>query len=121
MAKPPPPPLDLEDVPGAPPRGTVLCRVSDLADGEAKTFVYREDTFRFEMFAQRWGDAVFVYRNSCPHARLPLNMQPDRFLDLEGRHLFCANHGAFFRVQDGYCIKGPCKGDYLRPILIEQV
>ena len=111
-----PAPISLEDVPGAPPRGSVLCTLSELAPREAKTITFTEGTLRFQMFIQRWDDDVYAYKNSCPHVRLPLDYRPGRFLDIENKYLHCANHGALFRVDDGKCVKGPCKGKYLTPI-----
>lgn len=112
----PPDALNLEDVPGAPSRGSVLCRISDLEPQESRTFTFTEGTLRFQMFVQRWGDEIYAYKNSCPHVRLPLDYRPGRFLDIDNNYLHCANHGALFRVEDGKCIKGPCKGKYLTPI-----
>ena len=115
-----PEPISLEDVPGAPSPGTVLCSLEELGPREGKGFVFKDGSLRFEMFLQRWDDAVYAYQNQCPHMLLPLDIRPGRFLDFEKQHLHCANHGALFRVQDGHCIKGPCKGDYLTPVLISR-
>ena len=111
-------PIDLADVPGAPARGTVLCTIDDLAPNEAKSFVFKHELRRFEMFVQRWGDDIFAYKNSCPHVRLPLDFRPGKFLDISESYLHCANHGALFQVDDGLCVKGPCKGQFLTPIRI---
>ncbi len=112
----PPKPLNLDDVPGAPPPGSVLCDVSELGPRDSKSFVFKDGNLRFEMFLQRWDDEVFAYKNSCPHVRLPLDYRPGKFLDYDKKHIHCANHGALFRVEDGYCIKGPCKGKFLTPV-----
>lgn len=67
----------------------------------------------------RRGDAVFVYANRCPHVGLPLDFRPGRFLDGEGRHILCTNHGARFRIEDGVCISGPCAGERLEAVEVE--
>jgi len=113
-----PEPISREYVPGAPPVGSVLCTIRELGPRESKSFVFKDGMLRFEMFIQRWDDDVFAYKNSCPHVRLPLDYRPGMFLDLEKKHIHCANHGALFRVADGYCIKGPCKGKSLTPVRI---
>lgn len=59
---------------------------------------------------------VYAYKNSCPHLGIDLNFQPDVFMDLDGRFIQCANHGALFQVEDGLCIHGPCQGQSLTTI-----
>jgi nitrite reductase/ring-hydroxylating ferredoxin subunit len=59
---------------------------------------------------------VVAYENSCPHLGSPLDWVPDRFLDLERRHILCATHGALFRIADGFCVGGPCAGKSLKPV-----
>lgn len=61
-------------------------------------------------FAIRHGGKLYAYLNQCPHTGAPLNWSPGQFLDAEGEHLMCSLHGALFRIEDGYCIYGPCAG-----------
>jgi len=56
---------------------------------------------------------VFVYKNSCPHLGIQLDVREDEFLDMGGEFIVCANHGALFEIDSGLCIAGPCKGDRL--------
>jgi nitrite reductase/ring-hydroxylating ferredoxin subunit len=102
----------------AAPAGPFLCRLADIPDGGGKGFWFGEDTGRFGLFLIRRGEAVLAYANSCPHRGTPLDWQPDRFLDRDGRHILCANHGALFRIADGFCLSGPCAGARLRPMTI---
>jgi nitrite reductase/ring-hydroxylating ferredoxin subunit len=32
----------------------------------------------------------------------------------------CALHGALFRIEDGYCLYGPCQGASLHPLPLRQ-
>jgi nitrite reductase/ring-hydroxylating ferredoxin subunit len=59
------------------------------------------------------------YVNACPHRGTPLEMFPDRFLDETRRQLVCSTHGARFRVEDGFCTLGPCRGSGLDPVAVE--
>ncbi len=115
-----PSPLELSDLPGGPVPGSKLCEIDDMEDGGAITIVFGENTSRYEIFLQRKGHQVFAYANVCPHARHPLDWVPGRFLDRSGKYLQCKSHGARFRIEDGYCITGPCKGHYLRPVETRQ-
>ncbi len=66
--------------------------------------------------AIRRDDKVFTYINSCPHIGAPLDFKPGQFLDLAREHILCSSHGALFRIEDGYCISGPCAGKNLKPV-----
>ena len=70
-------------------------------------------------FAVRHGQTVRVFVNACPHLGLPLEWQPDRFLSADGEYIVCATHGAEFRVADGVCVRGPCRGERLTPVPCE--
>jgi nitrite reductase/ring-hydroxylating ferredoxin subunit len=93
----------------------ILCPLHDIPDGKARGFPGRPGGF-MGLLAVRRGGAVFVYVNSCPHIGVPLEMMPDRFLDGAGRHILCSVHGASFRIEDGYCLSGPCMGDSLEAV-----
>ena len=59
-----------------------------------------------------------AYVNACPHIGTPLDWVPDRFLSRDGTRIICATHGAEFRINDGFCTRGPCVGASLEPLLI---
>jgi nitrite reductase/ring-hydroxylating ferredoxin subunit len=101
-----------------PPPLRALCRVADIPDGGSKGFPPPPGGFT-GLFAVRQDDAVFVYVNSCPHIGTPLDWMPDRFLSADGRRIVCATHGAEFRIADGACLRGPCFGDRLEPVMIQ--
>jgi len=99
--------------------GRVLCRVDDLATTGAKDAVIVNGEEQYSIMVVKWEDDIFAYVNSCPHARLPLNMLGDTFFDLTGKYLLCTMHGAHFRPNDGFCTRGPCRGKSLRPFPVE--
>jgi len=105
----------------SPPPGTPLCAVQDIADGAAREFCFGKGRETFRLVVLRSGDRVWGYVNFCPHFSLPLNTEPDRFLLFAGR-IYCANHTAAFRIEDGYCEDGPCAGDWLErvPLAVDQ-
>ncbi len=59
-------------------------------------------------------DHVFVYVNRYGGTGLPLDFRPGQFLDHSRTHILCTNHGAVFRIEDGFCVSGPCAGTSLR-------
>ena len=89
----------------------ILCALSDLDATGAKGPIrapYRGETVG--VFVVRQGEVVRAYVDSCPHAFAPLEMEPDRFLDLSGTYVLCTMHGAHFDVASGECAMGPCRG-----------
>jgi nitrite reductase/ring-hydroxylating ferredoxin subunit len=77
--------------------------------------MFREGDRLFTGFVARRGDAVFGYIDRCPHAGLPLAGLEGQFLTREGGLILCSHHAALFRIEDGYCIAGPCAGRSLWP------
>ena len=93
-----------------------LCRAEDVGEGCARGFVIGEGKDRLEVVVVRKHGALRAYVNSCPHQLTPLDTFPDRFLNEDGTLLVCSTHGARFRVEDGYCVSGPCEGKSLTAI-----
>lgn len=89
----------LEHIPDGGGRETVL----EARDGELPVMLLRE------------GNYVFAYVNICPHQGRMLNFAPERFMVRDGT-VMCSHHGATFRVRDGTCLGGPCRGAPLRPV-----
>lgn len=90
-----------------------LCHTHELTNLQARGFTIDSDQGSLELFIIKHDDQINVYRNHCPHLGIPLNWQPDDFMSLEGTHIQCATHGALFALEDGHCVAGPCRGQYL--------
>ena len=95
---------------------TLLCSLQDLPDNAGRGFVIGNDDARQEIFLIRRGNAVYAYRNVCPHQGTNLDWSPDEFVDESGQYIQCATHGALFVVEDGLCVQGPCLGASLKPV-----
>lgn len=95
---------------------TVLCHLDDLEATGAKGMTVDHQGNEYSMFVVRKDDGVYAYINHCPHAGAPLEMQEDKFLDDDGKHIVCAMHGALFQIEDGLCIDGPCFNDSLSQV-----
>ncbi|MBL4789825.1 MAG: Rieske 2Fe-2S domain-containing protein [Kordiimonadaceae bacterium] len=112
--------LHLADLPGGPPKGTLLVELHEIADHGGKSVLFHDGDRRISLLVQIRGDKAFIYENSCPHAGTPLNLFGEKFLTIDGSYLICRTHGAQFTLEEGRCILGPCKGDYLRPVAFEE-
>lgn len=62
-----------------------------------------------------------AYLNRCEHLPIPLDGGSREFLDPSGTHLRCGTHGALYRLGDGLCVHGPCRGRSLArlPVRVE--
>lgn len=89
-----------------------ICETGDVKDGQARGFVVGDQCLIVVKSQQQY----YVYRNRCPHLGIPLEWQPDDFIDPDGDLLRCATHGALFLPDTGECIAGPCAGDALTAI-----
>ncbi len=92
---------------------TRLCRLEDLGEGASLGLTANCGGRLLDIFVLRKHGAVYAYHNSCPHTGAPLDWVPNRFLSLDGRHIQCATHAALFRIEDGFCVAGPCSGQSL--------
>lgn len=97
--------------PNAPAPGQVLSNADSIEDGEARAFVFGRGRAAFGMFVVRRGAGYYGYLNLCPHYSLPLNHEPDRFVN--GGEIECVQHFARFAIEDGRCLSGACEGEGL--------
>ena len=89
-----------------------LCPSSHLAEGNSRGFLVDER----RLFAVRRDGRAYIYLNRCPHRGIPLEWQPDAFLDDSASLIRCASHGALFLIESGECVAGPCAGERLRAL-----
>ena len=94
-----------------------LCALDEISDPGARGFDLNCGAQRPQrIFVVRKGEVLAAYRNRCPHTGAPLEWLPDQFFDLDNSFIQCAIHGALFRPEDGYCVRGPCAGQSLEAI-----
>lgn len=90
-----------------------LCTLDSIPDGSARGFELDPET---PVLVVRRGERAWAYINRCPHVGVQLNWTPDQFMSLDNTTLQCSMHGAQFRIEDGFCIYGPCMGRSLEPL-----
>ena len=94
----------------------VLCSLDELPQGGSLRADFGGDSHAQGIALIRKGNKVYAYINRCPHQDLPLDWQRGQFLDDRGQQIVCAMHGATFRLEDGRCVAGPCKGQRLHAL-----
>jgi nitrite reductase/ring-hydroxylating ferredoxin subunit len=84
------------------------------------------DSIRFPLGPGREGfavrdasGAVRAYLNVCPHRAQPVDVGDGR-LWLGSGEIECQAHGARFNPSTGACTGGPCDGQPLTPLAIEE-
>lgn len=98
-----------------------LCRSSDLIDsGDGVRFEVNQGTQAAAAFVVRYRGCVHAYLNRCAHIHAELDWMEGRFFDSEGTRLICALHGAVYEPDTGKCTGGPCLGDSLIALPVEE-
>ena len=95
-----------------------LCRLDALPEGQSKGITVQPDARYADLLVVRTAAGIFAYRNRCPHTGAPMEWEPDQFLDYTGTAIQCGIHGALFRIEDGYCVSGPCVRQSLQRIAV---
>ena len=97
-----------------------LCRLDEIEDPGSRGFDEKlsAESGSGGFFIVRRGNEAFAYLNSCPHTKAPLEWLPDQFLDQQREYIQCSLHGALFSLDTGYCLRGPCAGDALTPLVV---
>ena len=98
---------------------TFLCDLTDIMQRKSKGFSINSGNAMRHLFLVQQNGELYGYINRCPHTGASLDWVPDQFLDITGKLIQCATHGAQFRIQDGLCIYGPCNGASLTPVPIK--
>ena len=95
-----------------------LLAVDDIEEGTSRGL----EVNNLYLVAVKKDDQISLYFNRCPHLGTPLEWEEDRFLDADAALIQCSTHGALFRIEDGRCLAGPCKGKYLQavPFIIDE-
>ena len=97
-----------------------LIRRSDLPDAGIVSVMVPIDGEMTSIIVQCDGQALRAWRNVCPHQGRRLDYAPGKFL-IDKQNLVCPAHGASFRLADGCCTSGPCRGESLRSVGVWQV
>jgi len=93
-----------------------LCSIHDIEEEESKEFIVKNNDKDQSVLVVKKDGLLSVFVNSCPHLGVPMNLEPDGFLDVEKNFIMCSTHGALFKIDDGECVHGPCVGQTLTPV-----
>ena len=99
-----------------------ICDSEALREGGSGIrFSIRVGETELPAFAVRYDGLVHAYINRCAHLGTELDWIPGDFFDAAGIQLICATHGAAFEPDTGYCVAGPCRGQALQRVRVQEV
>ncbi|HTP62877.1 MAG TPA: Rieske 2Fe-2S domain-containing protein [Burkholderiales bacterium] len=99
----------------------LICAAEALADsGRAVRFDVEYFGERAPAFVVRYGGRVYGYLNRCGHLPMELDWREGEVFDLDGRDLICSTHGATYAADSGKCLGGPCGGNPLLQLRVEE-
>lgn len=94
-----------------------VCRADELDRVHAAPWGRDEEGRpREALFVRTEQGEIRAWLNRCEHLPIPLDGGSREYLDQAQKHLMCGTHGALYRLDDGYCFEGPCRGTSLEAI-----
>ena len=100
--------------------GLFLCADNDIEEGRSRGFDPQKHG-RDSIFVVKKDGLYFAYRTQCPHiAQSRLAWRKDEYLNGDHSRIMCGAHGALFEIDSGLCVSGPCLGQSLFPVEVEQ-
>lgn len=97
-----------------------IAAVADLVEAATIKFQFRRQGRVGEGFVARFQGRCVAYENVCQHLPVSLDYGDNRFFTKDGDHFICQTHGALYEPNTGRCVRGPCEGERLRPLPVEE-
>jgi nitrite reductase/ring-hydroxylating ferredoxin subunit len=100
-----------------------LCHIDDLPEGGTRGFDVPGQPYK--IIVVRLGERVHGWRDFCPHyaGGIGLAWKRDAYLNGARTHIACHAHGAWFEIDTGVCVQGPCIGKRLSraPLTVDDI
>lgn len=101
-----------------------LCPATELQrlsqEGQALRFEVQGPHGPLPAFVLLADQVPYAWLNRCAHVPVELDGVPGQFLDETGRVIVCATHGAVYDPASGRCLRGPCRGKRLHPVVCRE-
>lgn len=95
---------------------TPLANIKQVS--QAKTTVVEAQDGR-SLVLVKYEDSVRCYLNICPHQNVPLNEAYKIDVNPYEKTIKCSVHDAWFNIDDGLCIEGPCWDESLQAVEVK--
>ncbi|MBO1924479.1 PfkB family carbohydrate kinase [Thiomicrorhabdus sp. 6S3-12] len=107
--------MGLDDVLNAKPENQPIANIKQLSKAKATVIDLNN---RGGVILIKQDEEVRAYENNCPHQNVPLNEAYKIDVNPFDQTMKCSVHDAFFKIDDGECVEGPCWGEHLTPVSI---
>ena len=101
----------------------MICKLANINDITAnKWYEFSLQTVNglTSIMLRKQDNGYIAYKNLCPHQGRRMDYATNQFLISESGTIICPAHGAEFEASTGLCINGPCLGQSLQPVHIQQ-
>ncbi|CAN8141363.1 ketohexokinase [uncultured Thiomicrorhabdus sp.] len=105
----------LDDILNAKPENRAIANIKQLS--KAKATVIEVGSIGGVILIMH-ENKVRAYENNCPHQNVPLNEAYKIDVNPFENTMKCSVHDAFFNIDDGECVDGPCWGEHLTPVSV---
>ena len=109
--------MGLDDILAEPEVASAIANISQLSN--SKTTVVQAKGLQQAVVLIKYEGEVKAYLNNCPHQNVPLNEAYKIDVNPFEKTMKCSVHDAFFRIEDGLCIEGPCWDEALKTVDVE--
>ena len=84
----------------------------------AKTMIVPCEDLPHSVILIKHENEIKAYENNCPHQDVPLNEAYKVDVNPFEKTMKCSVHDAYFQIEDGMCVEGPCINEELVPVAI---
>ena len=93
-----------------------LTNIKQLSN--AKTLIVNSESGQ-SLVLIKYEDSVRCYVNNCPHQDVPLDEAYKIDVNPFEKTMKCSVHDAYFNIEDGLCIDGPCWDESLQSVPVK--
>jgi len=104
----------LDNILEKPEVASAIANINQLSN--SKTTVVQAKGLQKAVVLIKYEGEVKAYLNNCPHQDVPLNEAYKIDVNPFEKTMKCSVHDAFFRIEDGLCIEGPCWDESLQTV-----
>jgi nitrite reductase/ring-hydroxylating ferredoxin subunit len=104
---------------GRPARAAAVLK-KDIPESGIRRFQFQHHGKTCEGIVVRRLGAYFAYLNECRHVPVSLDLSGGDFFSHDRQNLECSSHGALYEIETGLCIAGPCQGDRLVALDVQE-